>query len=351
MQRQAARSGLHDRRVADAAAAESRYFQAALLVADAAANDDRRGRALEFARVVAPVIHHSKPAADIEIDEALVRSLLRAQHPDLADLPLQSIDSGWDNAMFRLGEALAVRLPRRVAVAKLIEHEQEWLPQLAPLLPIAVPAPVRVGQPAENYPSRWSIVPWLSGRNADLCEPRADQAERLAAFLCALHRPAPANAPVNPYRGVPLRERAEQIAERIRRLEQHTTLLNDDVVAHLRSCDRARRSTSSRPGCTAICTPATCSSTTRVITGVIDWGDMTSGDRATDLATLWMNLSDRKARENAMRACNGVSDATWLRAKGWAIFYGVTLGTSGLAGDTRHAVMARRTLERVVAGP
>jgi len=53
----------------------------------------------------------------------------------------------------------------------------------------------------------------------------------------------------------------------------------------------------------------------------------------------------------AMRACRGVSDATWRRAKGWAVFYGVTLGTSGLAGDTRHALMARRTLERVVAGP
>jgi hypothetical protein len=52
-----------------------------------------------------------------------------------------------------------------------------------------------------------------------------------------------------------------------------------------------------------------------------------------------------------MRACHGVSDATWRRAKGWAVFYGVTLGTSGLAGDTRHALMARRTLDRVVDGP
>ena len=100
--------------------------------------------------MVARVIHHSKPAADIEIDEPLVRSLLRAQHPDLADLPLQPMDSGWDNAMYKLGAELAVRLPRRVAVTKLIEHEQHWLPQLAPLLPIAVPAPVRIGLPAEN---------------------------------------------------------------------------------------------------------------------------------------------------------------------------------------------------------
>ena len=300
--------------------------------------------------MVAPIFHHSKPAADIEIDEALVRSLLHEQHPDLAGLPLQAIDSGWDNAMFRLGDALVVRLPRRVAVRHLIEREQEWLPQLAPLLPIPVPAPVRIGQPAESYPSRWSIVPWLSGRNADLCEPRADQAERLAAFLRALHRPAPANAPVNPYRGVPLRDRAEQISERISRLEQKTSLLNDDVVRLYRAALEA---------------PIDVEPTwlhgdlhagnllvdDGVITGVIDWGDMTRGDRATDLATIWMNLSDRKARANAMRACHGVSDATWLRARGWAVFYGVTLGTSGLAGDTRHALMARRTLERVVAGP
>ena len=300
--------------------------------------------------MVAPVVHHSKPAADIEIDAALVRSLLREQHPDLADLSLQEIDSGWDNAMFRLGETLVVRLPRRVAATRLIDHEQTWLPQLAPLLPIAVPDPVRFGRPAQHYPWRWSVVPWLSGRNADLCEPRADQAERLAAFLCALHRPAPANAPVNPYRGVPLRQRAEQIAERIRRLEQHAMPLSGEALRIYEM---------------ALDAPVDVTPTwlhgdlhagnllvdDGVISGVIDWGDMTSGDRATDLATLWMNLNDRKARENAMRACNGVSDTTWLRAKGWAIFYGVTLGTSGLAGDARHALMAHRTLERVVAGP
>jgi aminoglycoside phosphotransferase (APT) family kinase protein len=300
--------------------------------------------------VVAPVIHHSKPAADIPIDEALVRALLRAQHPDLAELPLQEVESGWDNAMFRLGEKLAVRLPRRIAGAPLIDKEQEWLPQLAPFLPIPVPAPVRTGKPAENYPSRWSIVPWLRGRTADICEPRADQGEPLAAFLCALHRPAPENAPFNPYRGVPLLERAEQIAERIRRLEQHTTLLNPAVK-------RIHEAAMSAP---IDMTPTWLHADLHagnllvddgVISGVIDWGDMTRGDRATDLAAIWINLNDRKARENAMRACNGVSDATWLRAKGWAIFFGVTLGTSALAGDARHAVMARRTLERVVDGP
>jgi aminoglycoside phosphotransferase (APT) family kinase protein len=300
--------------------------------------------------VPAPVIHHSKPAADIEIDESLVRSLLRAQHPDLANLRLQPVDSGWDNAMFKLGDALALRLPRRIAVAKLIEHEQQWLPQLAPLLPIAVPAPVRVGVPAENYPAPCSVVPWLRGRNADLNEPRPDQGERLAAFLCALHRPAPADAPANPFRGVPLRDRDEQIMERVRRLERETALINGDVIRIYQDALGAPLDVEPTWLHGDLHAGNVLVDDAGVITGVIDWGDMSRGDRATDLATLWMNLSDRKARENALRACN-VSDATWRRARGWAIFFGVVLGASGLAGDRRHAVMAQRTLERVVAGP
>ncbi|HET9446975.1 MAG TPA: aminoglycoside phosphotransferase family protein [Steroidobacteraceae bacterium] len=301
--------------------------------------------------MVAPVIHHSKPPSDIDIDEALVRSLLRAQHADLAEFPLRPMDSGWDNAMYRLGEHLAVRLPRRVAVAKLIDHEQRWLPQLAPLLPIAVPAPVRAGQPTDDYPVRWSIVPWLSGRNADLNEPRADQADRLAAFLQALHKPAPADAPVNPYRGVPLRERAEQIVERIHRLTQQTTLLDQDVVRVYEDAIEAPIDVEPTWLHGDLHAGNMLVDDDGVITAVIDWGDMTRGDRATDLATLWMNIGDRKARENAMRACDAVSDATWRRAKGWAVFYGVTLATSGLAGDQRHAAMARRTFERIVDGP
>jgi aminoglycoside phosphotransferase (APT) family kinase protein len=315
------------------------------------AHGESCGAALESAPVVAPALHHSKPPADIHIDEALVRSLLRAQHPDLADLPLRPMDSGWDNAMYRLGEQLAVRLPRRVAVAKLIDHEQRWLPQLAPLLPFAVPAPVRAGQPSDDYPVRWSVVPWLSGRNADLTEPRADQAERLAAFLCALHRPAPADAPVNPYRGVPLRDRAAQMVERIRHLNERSTLLDENVMRVYEEALEAPIDVEPTWLHGDLHAGNMLVDDEGVITAVIDWGDMTRGDRATDLATLWMNLGDRKAREGAMRACDGVSDATWLRAKGWAIFYGVTLGTSGLAGDERHAVMARRTLERVVDGP
>jgi aminoglycoside phosphotransferase (APT) family kinase protein len=64
------------------------------------------------------------PAAELEITLDLVQRLLAEQHPNLAYLPLTLIDTGWDNVMYRLGEHLAVRLPRRQLGANLIEREQ-----------------------------------------------------------------------------------------------------------------------------------------------------------------------------------------------------------------------------------
>jgi aminoglycoside phosphotransferase (APT) family kinase protein len=98
------------------------------------------------------------PPAEFAIDSAFVAGLLADQHPDLAHLPLRAIDAGWDNALFRLGDHLAVRLPRRAAAAPLIAHEQRWLPRLADQLTLPVPAPYRIGTPARGYPWHWSVV-------------------------------------------------------------------------------------------------------------------------------------------------------------------------------------------------
>lgn len=140
------------------------------------------------------------PASEIEINASLVHSLLAAQHPDLAHLPLHLVDAGWDNAMFRLGDQLGVRLPRRKIAATLIEHEQTWLPQL-PNLPIPVPIPYRLGHPGRGYPWKWNILPWLTGVTADQQEPNQDQTQRFVAFLRSLHVSAPPNAPSKPFRG------------------------------------------------------------------------------------------------------------------------------------------------------
>jgi aminoglycoside phosphotransferase (APT) family kinase protein len=296
------------------------------------------------------MIDHGRPPADVEIDEGLVRALLRRQHPDLADLPLQLAGSGWDNAIYRVGATLAVRLPRRAVAAILVEHEQTWLPGLGSALPIPTPVPVRIGLPDDTYPWRWSIVPWLSGTTADRAEPPAHQARRFGEFLAALHRPAPDDAPRNPYRGVPLRDRADRVMERMVPVRAETDLLTADVMALWERALQAPDDTEPtwihgdlHPGNLLV--------DAGVLSGVIDWGDLAAGDRATDLASIWMTFAGREARAEAMRCCGQVSEATWERARGWAVFFAVMLCASGIAGDEGHARMGARTLERLIAGP
>src|SRR5262249_17587933 len=133
------------------------------------------------------------------------------------------------NALFRLGDGLAVRLPRRAAAAPLILHEQRWLPHLVDRLTPPIPAPARIGTPARGYPWHWSGVPSLRAKPADQHEPRAAQARPFAAFLRWLHVPAPGDAPANSFRGVPLSQRAEAVEARMQRLGSTTGAITPQI--------------------------------------------------------------------------------------------------------------------------
>lgn len=294
--------------------------------------------------------HLRQPPAEIDITLELVRALLRAQHPDLAEAPLQPVAEGWDNAVFRLGPHLAVRLPRRLAAVQLLVKEQTWLPQLARRLPLPVPTPVRVGLPGEGYPWPWSVVPWLEGVPADMCPADSNQGAALAAFFDALHVPAPDNAPLNDWRGCALSDRRVVIEQRMNRL-------GSDMIPTVGRVEEIWTRALEAP----LDAPATWLHgdlhTQNVLvdggrlSGVIDWGDLCHGDRATDLAAIWMLLGDIAARETAIRMCRNVSEATWIRARGWAIFFGVLLSDTGSAGNERHGAAGKLTLRRVVEGP
>ena len=118
--------------------------------------------------------------------------------PILAESTIEPCASGWDNAIFRLGDDLCVRLPRREASAALLANEQRWLPVLSKRLPLPIPSPVRMGIAYADYPWSWSVLPWLSGVTADQSKLLADEGIVLAKFLKALHTPAPPTAPHNP---------------------------------------------------------------------------------------------------------------------------------------------------------
>jgi aminoglycoside phosphotransferase (APT) family kinase protein len=105
-------------------------------------------------------------ADEADIDISLVRRLLAAQFPHWADLPVEPVDSsGTDNAMYRLGDDMAVRLPRIKGAVGNVDGEQQWMPRLAPLLPVAIPTPLGEGVPGAGYPWKWSVLRWLDGQN------------------------------------------------------------------------------------------------------------------------------------------------------------------------------------------
>jgi aminoglycoside phosphotransferase (APT) family kinase protein len=160
-------------------------------------------------------------ADEVGIDLDLVRRLVATQFPQWADLPLQAIDSAaTDNAIYRLGDELTVRLPRVAGATGQIEDERRWLPRLAPHLPLAVPAPLATGAPAAGYPYPWSVSRWVPGepatadRLADLCQAARD----LAHFITVLQRIEPYGAPDSP-RGVPLARRDARTRGAIAALE------------------------------------------------------------------------------------------------------------------------------------
>jgi aminoglycoside phosphotransferase (APT) family kinase protein len=151
---------------------------------------------------------------EVDIDVALVRRLLAAQFPQWADRAIVPVHSaGTDNAIYRLGSDMAVRLPRIEGATGQVDKELRWLPRLAPHLPLAIPVPLAKGTAGEGYPWQWSLYQWLEGetatieRIADLCEAACD----LAQFVAALQRIDPTGGPLpgvhNSFRGVPLSTR------------------------------------------------------------------------------------------------------------------------------------------------
>ncbi|WP_123306759.1 aminoglycoside phosphotransferase family protein [Cellulomonas sp. PhB143] len=297
------------------------------------------------------------PAAEVDVTVGLVRSLLRAQHPDLAALPLSLVANGWDNAVLRLGEDLAVRAPRRAAAARLVRHEQEWLPRIAPTLPVAVPVPVRAGRPTTSYPWAWSVVPWFEGVDA-IDVPRAGRgpaAPALAAFVGALHRPAPRDAPHNPVRGVPLLARDAVVRERIASglvpdAARTASLWSRLVAVPPWAGPPVWLHGDLHPGNLLLAPPGAPPRPDGPLRAVVDFGDLTAGDPATDLATAWLTFDDdaRATFRAAVTVACGTDDDTWARARGWALCLGTAL-VAHSDDSPRYAELGASTLRAVLA--
>lgn len=286
------------------------------------------------------------PSADVAIDVELVRSLLRDQLPDLGDLPIEAVGSGWDNALFRVGDDLVARLPRRAIAADLVDREAAWLPLLAPRLPLPVPTPVGLGRPSEVYPWRWTVCPWFEGDPATDApfDDEVEAAATIGGFLAALGTPAPDDAPTNPWRGVPLAHRDRLTRDAV---DAVGPLLDRRAV--LAAWDDLRDAPA-WPGppvwVHGDLHPGNVVVRDGRLAAVLDFGDLCAGDPATDLTIAW-DLFGVEGRA-ALRAAAGVDDDTWRRGLGWGLTIGLAVVRSS-ADNPAYTAFGRRAITSVLA--
>jgi aminoglycoside phosphotransferase (APT) family kinase protein len=261
-------------------------------------------------------------ADEVDTDSSLVRRLIAAQFPDWANLAIEPVvSSGTDNAIYRLGDEMAVRMPRRQSSTAQVDKEHRWLPTLAPHLPLAIPVPIAMGMPAESYPWRWSVYRWLEGENAIVgrIADMSAAAIALAEFIAAMQRIDPTGGPApgahNFGRGVPLATRDARTRAAIASL---------DGVIDTRAATLAWEAALSAPACNSA--PVWIHGDLQTgnllvehgrLSAVIDFGGLAVGDPACDLMIAWMLLS--ADTRDVFRAALSVDDAAWARGRGWAL--------------------------------
>ncbi len=290
---------------------------------------------------------------EVDVDVALVGRLLAAQFPQWANLPIAPVHSaGTDNALYRLGDDMAVRLPRIEGATGQVDKEHQWLPRLALHLPLAIPVPLAKGTPGEGYPWYWSVYRWLEGENATI-ERIADpgQAARdLAQFVAALQRIDPAGGPppgaYNSFRGVPLSTRDADTRAAIASLDGML-----DTGAVTAAWDAALQVPAWHGPPVWIhgdLSPLNLLVEWGRLSAVIDFGCLGVGDPACDLQVAW-NLFSTQTRD-VFRVALPVDDATWARGRGWALSVGLIALPYYQSTNPVLAGIARRAIAEVLAG-
>lgn len=287
---------------------------------------------------------------EIHSDEALVHALLVSQFPHWADLPIvQFTHTGTDNAMYRLGDQLVARLPRRPNAAIQLAKEQAWLPRIAPHLPVAVPLPLVSGLPSDDFPWAWSVCEWLPGEcpvGGQVAHP-ISLATDLADFIKTLRDVDPTGGPApghhNFWRGVPLAVR-----------DRHTRRAFSDVADEFDPTQLTAIWESALDAPTWNDPPTWIHGDLSAgnlllndnrLSAVIDFGGLALGDPASDLAVAW-SLFEGEARE-AFRVAMGLDDAAWSRGRGWALSIAVIQLPYYRSTSPQIAQIARGVIESV----
>lgn len=289
---------------------------------------------------------------EVDTDVTLVRRLLATQFPKWAELSITPLHSaGTDNAIYRLGSDMAIRLPRIPGATGQVDKEHRWLPRLAPLLPLAIPVPLAKGRPGEGYPWHWSVYRWMEGEDATISRIADGHqlATDLAQFITALHgidtedqRPV---GSLRSYRRGPLAHRDEATRAAIAACDG---MIDVELVTEVWEAalqipawegppvwihgDLQSRNLLAKEG---------------RLSAVIDFGGLAIGDPAVDQIVAW-NLLSADARETFRRSMP-VDDATWARGRSWALSIGLVALPYYKETNPELADISRYQIEQVLA--
>lgn len=283
----------------------------------------------------------------VELDLTLVQSLVAEQFPVWSRRVVRRVEpGGWDNRTFRLGDDLLVRLPSHARYVAQVPKEQRWLPFLGPLLPVPIPVPVALGRPALGYPWPWSVYGWLEGEPASALVDTPALAEDLAIFLRALQA-------IEPHGGPPPGEHNFSRGGALLTYDQDTRQAlsdlagNVDAVACERVWEAALATTATAPAAWLHGDVAGTNLLVRDgrLAAVLDFGGMAVGDVACDLTIAWTLFSG--AARTAFRAHIACDEATWARARGWALWKALIL-IAWQSGSVAAVADAQRVLDAVL---
>jgi aminoglycoside phosphotransferase (APT) family kinase protein len=285
-------------------------------------------------------------AGEVTIDEALVKRLIAAQFPQLADLPIRAVQStGTVNAIYRLGDQLCARLPRMPSWVQDLQKELDWLPKLAPSLSLRVPEPVAQGQPASDYPFPWAIYRWIDGQpySDELIHDERQAAADLAQFLVELRRSDPHGAPRGGRR--PLREL--DVATRVA-IEASRGVIDSDAAAAAWASALEAPIWDGAPVWihTDLLRPNLLVDRGR-LRAVIDFGGVGVGDAAADVIAAWSVFG--QSGRAVFRAALNVDDGTWNRARGYALHQAALIIPYYAETNPGFVLIAKRTVQEVLA--
>jgi len=261
---------------------------------------------------------------EVETDSALVGRLLARQFPQWTGLPISLVESyGTDHDIYRLGDELAVRLPRIDWAADQASLEAEWLPRLAPHVPLALPVQLALGRPDEGYPFAWGAYEWLPGQNANGTIQDLEQAAvDLAGFVTALRKVDPTGAhPRQPgSRGSPLMDLDEPVRRQVHELDGRIDgpkvlrLWEESLSAPVWKGPEQLVHGDLLPGNLLVIDGR--------LSAVIDFGGLNVGDPACDVQPAWHTFADT-SRALFLEELR-VDDASRLRGRGWVIYQTVS---------------------------